>query len=185
MKKQILLIAAALLLGMTACQKENINVIDNNQAESTMVKSTADLIGTEWTFTMNLLDSVEFDFGGCGLDSIPGLNLEIQLGLNFDSTYAHITFPEDAIVLSLGQIDGEYTMEEIESMNFAYVYDPTTLTGSLTANTFNDNGDPATYQIPFTYDPATDAIIIEMNIEYYFDEDDVTTIQIVFHRNTL
>ena len=46
MKKQIVLIAAALLLCMTACKKETITPMENHQPEVTLVKSTADLIGT-------------------------------------------------------------------------------------------------------------------------------------------
>ncbi|MBR1834246.1 MAG: hypothetical protein IJ785_01875 [Bacteroidales bacterium] len=197
MKKQILLIAAALLLGVTACQKEDIAPMNNHQSDNIMVKSTADLIGTEWTLTMNLFDSVEFIGGGCGFfgggcgfpeddfnwDSIMGLDMQLQLGLSFDSTYAHISFPDDVTVLTFAEVDGEYTLEEIESMNFAYSYDPTTLTGSLTANTIDENGNPDTYQIPFTYDTTTDAIIINMEFAYGFSEDDTMTYQLVFHRN--
>jgi hypothetical protein len=74
-------------------------------------------------------------------------------------------------------------MEEIESMNFAYAYDPTTQTGSLTANTFDDNGNPDTMQIPFNYDTTTDAILIDLHFAYGFDESDTVTYQLVFHRN--
>jgi len=184
MKKQILLVAAALLLGMTACQKDEIAPINgnNHENENVLVKSTEDLIGTEWTYTMNLLDSIFID-GGCGWDSIAGLNLQLQFGLNFDSTYAHLTFPEDVTVLSAGEVDGEFSLEEIESLDFGYTYDPTTHTGYLTANTVDEDGNPDTLQIAFTYDTTTDAIVIDLNIVYGFDEDEDVTLQLVFHRN--
>lgn len=181
MKKSILLIAAALLLSMTACQKENITPINSNNnytEDNVLVKSTDDLIGTDWIFTMNLLDSLFID-GGCGWDSISGLSLQLDFGLTFDSTYAHISFPEDVTVI----VVGEYSTDEIESMDFAYTYDPTTQTGAFTANTVDEDGNPDTFQIPFSYDTTTDAIIVNLQIAYGFDEDDMTTLQLVFHRN--
>lgn len=184
MKKQIVLIAAALLLCMTACKKETITPMENHQPEVTLVKSTADLIGTEWTLTLDLSDSIYVYDGGCGwTDSIMSQYLQFEFGLNFDSTYAHISFPDNVTVLSLGEVDGEYSMEEIESMNFAYTYDPATHTGSLTANTLDDNGNPDTFQIPFTYDTTTDAIIINMAFAYAENEDETISFQLVFHRN--
>ena len=186
MKKSILLIAAAMLLSMTACQKEDISPINNTtntfQDDNVLVKSTADLIGTDWTFTLNLLDSM-FVSDSCGWDSIMGSSFQLNFGLNFDSTYAHLSFPDEVVVMSMVETDGQYSMEEIESMNFAYAYDPTTQTGSLTANTFDDNGNPDTMQIPFNYDTTTDAILIDLHIAYGFDESDTVTYQLVFHRN--
>ena len=184
MKKQIVLIAAALLLCMTACKKETITPMNNHQPETTLVKSTADLIGTEWTLTLDLSDSLYINDGGCGwADSIKSQLLQLEFGLTFDSTYAHITFPDNVTVLSLGEVDGEYTMEEIESMDFAYTYDPTTHTCSLTANTLDEDGNPDTYQIPFTYDTTTDAIIINMTFAFEDSEDNTISFQLVFHRN--
>lgn len=176
MKKQILLVAAALLLGMTACQKEEqiVPINDGNDTnENVLVKSVSDLIGTDWTYTIN--DTIPY---GCDT-----LILDFEFGLSFDSSYAHLTFPENVVVLNLEQDGDEFGLQEIQNMDFAYSYDPTTQTGALTANTFDDDGDPTTCQIPFTYDTTTDAIIIVLHIADEGDEDNAYAFQLVFHRN--
>ena len=179
MKKQILLIAAALLLGMTACQKEEQIVPingGNDVNENVMVKSAADLIGTDWTYTIN--DTITLGDYGC--DSIV---LNFEFGLSFDSSYAHLTFPENVVVFDLVENGSEYSLQEVQSMNFAYTYDPTTQTGALTANALDDDGEPTTCQIPFTYNTTTDAITIVLHIANDGDEDDTFAYQLVFHRD--
>ncbi len=181
MKKQLFLIAAALLLGMTACQKEEQIVPINggsNTNENVMVKSVADLIGTNWTYVMN--DTITFDDLGC--DSIDGIVLNFEFGLSFDSSYAHLSFPENVVAFNLMEDGGEYGLQEVAAMNFAYTYDPTTQTGALTANAMDDNGNPTTCQIPFTYDTTTDAITIVLHIADEGDEDNAYAFQLVFNR---
>ena len=126
MKKQLFLIAATLMLGMTACQKEEQIVPingGNDTNENVMVKSAADLIGTDWTYTYN--DTITFGDTGC--DSIDGIVLNFQFGLSFDSSYAHLTFPENVIAFDLMADGDEYGLQEVANMNFAYTYDPTLL----------------------------------------------------------
>ena len=182
MKKQILLIAAALLLGMTACQKEEqiVPINGNNSTnENVMIKSVSDLIGTNWTYTIN--DTLTFD--GLGCDSIEGIVLNFQFGLSFDSNYAHLLFPENVVAFDLMQDGDEYGLQEVANMNFAYSYDPTTHTGALTANAMDNDGNPTTCQIPFTYDTPTDAITIVLHIADEGDEDNTFAYQLVFHRD--
>ena len=181
MKKQILLIAAALLLGMTACQKEEQIVPingGNDINENVMVKSAADLIGTNWTYVMN--DTISF--GDLGCDSIDGIILNFAFGLSFDSRYAHLSFPENVIAFDLMADGDEYGLQEVSNMNFAYTYDPTTQTGALTANAFDEDGEPSTCQIPFTYDNTTDAITIVLHIADEGDEDNTYAFPLVFTR---
>ena len=93
MKKNFFAFAAAvLMLGMTACQKEDDNTIANPETGNTlMVKSVADLAGTEWTYTLSFSDIIGVEMGDCA--EITGLDL--QFGLNFDNSYAHLVFPEN------------------------------------------------------------------------------------------
>ena len=181
MKKQFLLIAAALLLGMTACQKEEqiVPINGNNDVEENiMVKSVADLIGTDWTYVMN--DTISLGDFGC--DSIDGIILNFEFGLSFASSYAHLSFPENVVVFNLMAGDDEYGLQEVANMDFAYTYDPTTQTGALTANAFDVDGEPSTCQIPFTYDTATDAITIVLHIADEGDEDNTYAFPLVFTR---
>ena len=77
----------------------------------------------------------------------------------------------------------EYGLQEVANMNFAYSYDPTTHTGALTANAMDNDGNPTTCQIPFTYDTTTDAITIVLHIADEGDEDNTFAYQLVFHRD--
>ena len=180
MKKQFFLIAAALLLGMTACQKEEqiVPINGNDIEENVMVKSAADLIGTNWTYVMN--DTISL--GDLGCDSIDGIVLNFEFGLSFDSSYAHLTFPENVVVFNLMADGDEYGMQEVASMDFAYTYDPTTQTGALTANAFDEDGEPSTCQIPFTYNTTSDAITIVLHIADEGDEDNTYAFPLVFTR---
>jgi hypothetical protein len=180
MKKQFFLIAAALLLGMTACQKEEqiIPINGNDIEENVMVKSAADLIGTNWTYVMN--DTISLGDFGC--DSVDGIVLNFEFGLSFDSSYAHLTFPENVVAFNLMADGDEYGLQEVASMDFAYTYDPTTQTGALTANAFDEDGEPSTCQIPFTYNTTSDAITIVLHIADEGDEDNTYAFPLVFTR---
>ena len=180
MKKQFFLIAAALLLGMTACQKEEqiVPINGNDIEENVMVKSAADLIGTNWTYVMN--DTISFGDFGC--DSTEGIILNFEFGLSFDSNYAHLTFPENVVATDLMADGDDFGLQEVANMNFAYTYDPTTQTGALTANAMDEDGEPATCQIPFTYNTTTDAITIVLHMADEGDEDNTYAYPLVFTR---
>lgn len=180
MKKQFFLITAALLLGMTACQKEEqiVPINGNDIEENVMVKSAADLIGTNWTYVMN--DTISLGDFGC--DSVDGIVLNFEFGLSFDSSYAHLTFPENVVAFNLMADGDEYGLQEVASMDFAYTYDPTTQTGALTANAFDEDGEPSTCQIPFTYNTTSDAITIVLHIADEGDEDNTYAFPLVFTR---
>ncbi|MBO4599655.1 MAG: hypothetical protein J5641_02840 [Bacteroidales bacterium] len=178
MKKLVLLVTAALLLGMASCQKEDvvtpINGTETPSTDQPMVKSVADLIGTDWTFSYT--DTIDLTEYGCN-DS---LILSLTFGLSFDSTYAHLSFPENVVAMNVVEDGDEYSVDEVENMQYAYSYDPTTHTGALTATDL----DGSTFQIPFTYDETTDAIVIVMHLADEGDEENAVPFQLVFHRNT-
>ncbi|MBQ6069945.1 MAG: hypothetical protein IJK84_10625 [Bacteroidales bacterium] len=184
MKKQIILVAAALLLGMTACQKEeNILPINNgsDNYETALVKSVSDLIGTDWTYTYN--DTLAIPGYEC--DSIEGLILNFSFGLSFDSSYAHLTFPENVVAMGIVETStaGMYDLQEISQMDFAYTYDPTTHTGTLVATVYDYDGSHATYELPFEYDTTTDAITVTFSLAFEGDTENSFPFEMVFHRN--
>lgn len=175
MKKNIFALAAAvLMLGMTACQKEDdTNIAGNPTTENTlMVKSVADLVGTEWTYTLSFSDIIGVEMGDCA--EITGLDL--QFGLNFDNIYAHLVFPENVTGLNLVEDGDEYTMEEIQGLDYNYSYDAATQTGALSGANLVD------IEIPFRYDEASDAIIVEFAVAFDEDETNAVPVQLVFHR---
>lgn len=179
MKKRVLFVAiATLALAMTACsEKENFANTGNEATESyALVKSTADLIGTEWTYS---IDTVYAEYDG---DTI-AVPLDMQFGLSFDSTYAHLSFPDNLTVLNYVAANGGYTLQEVQEMQYAYNYDAATHTGTLTADTYDDNGNPDTYQINFTYDIASDAIIVELQVAYEDTPNNINTCYLIFHRD--
>ena len=161
MKKSIILAAAAaMILGLASCTDEPIIPGNGNEViDNPMVKSTADLIGTEWTYTLEL-NPIEF------IEDT--LNLTFEFGLNFDEEYAHLTFPENVTFLSASD---DYTLEEIESMNFNYTYDLATTSGALITSEL---------EIPFRYNAAEDAILIDMGLEEPTGE--TSNFTIAFHR---
>ena len=184
MKKNIFFAAvAAVALAFTACTDEPI-IIDGNgttPVASTGIKSAADLIGTEWTYTMD--DMVFVDDMGDTLAVLP--LSDIVYGLNFDSSYAHFTFPQEVMVIQAGMdANGMPTMEELQELAYVYTYNPATLTGALTATAYDDNDQPIAVEIPFTYDVATDGIIIDL--DYAFEgmdmEGNPISLRLVFHR---
>lgn len=178
MKKNIFALAAAvLMLGMTACQKEDdTNIAGNPTTENTlMVKSEADLVGTEWTYTLSFSDIIGVEMGDCA--EITGLDL--QFGLNFDNSYAHLVFPENVTGLNLVEDGDEYTMEEIQGLDYNYSYDAATQTGALSGANLVD------IEIPFRYDEASDAIIVEFAVAFDEDETNAVPVQLVFHRTVV
>ena len=185
MKKSIFALAAAvLMLGMTACQKDEIidngNVVTPGNASNPRVKSAADLIGTEWEYTLDLsagMDSADIAFLYECMDSADvAALLSMTFGLNFDSTYAHLTFPEDVTGLNVVENGEDYTVEEIQEMAYTYTYNGTTQTGTLSGGNFGD------LVIPFTYDTTNDQITIDMMVAEEGNEANATPWTLVFSR---
>ena len=189
MKKNIFaIVVAAMALFMTSCDKTPITP-DNGGNVNTQprVMVTSDLIGTDWTtaLTLNdLLTSMGIDLSGIVCSDSNDLNAEVMgININFDDQYAHITFSDNVVVLNAMEMNGEYTMEEIEQMDLAYVYDGTTHTGTLTAVGTDENGDPIDYQINFTYSDNDDTITI--NFQFTDENDAVINFPMVFQRNAV
>lgn len=189
MKKKLFIIAAAaMLLGMTACQKEEITPNNpGNNVTTTLVKSTSDLINTNWTANVDLNDLLYamtgMNLSDFGCDTVIGFDSAMVFHIEFDSNYAHLTFSENMVVTNVTEIDGEYSIEQIEQMNFAYVYDPATHSGTLTAVGVDENNNPINYQIAFTYSETDDAITINLLFTNAEDEDTTISFPLVFHRD--
>lgn len=188
MKKNIFAIAfIAMALCFTSCQKEDPTPDANGPAGTPRVTTTSDLMGTDWTATLPLGDLINamtgMNLSDYGCQFPEGFDSTLVFHLNFDDEYAHFTFGDNMSVVNVAEVAGEYTSEEIEQMNLAYVYDGTTHTGTLTAVGTDENGDPINYQIVFTYDDNTDTITI--NLQFANAEDENTTISfpLVFHRD--
>ena len=187
MKKTLLIMAMfAIALCLNSCDREEVNPENSEITQSTArVTSTADLVGTNWTANIYLDDLYYAMTGehigdyGCGYDD--ALNSPLVFHLNFGTDFAHLTFADDISVLQVAEVAGEYTLEEIQQMDLAYVYDPSTHTGTLTAVGLDDNGAPINYQLSFTYDDNADEITIILPIA---DENDVpVNFPAVFHRD--
>ena len=185
MKKNIFtLFAAAALLtfGMTSCEKEdNSNPVVNPSNENARVKSVADLVGTNWEYTLSLgtIDTAELIAMGYDTADLADFAdmLSFTFGLNFDANYAHLTFPEDVIGLNAVAVDEDnYTLEEITEMAYTYTYDPATHTGTLTGGNLDD------LVLDFTYDVATDGIIFNMLFADEGNEANAVPFQLVFSR---
>lgn len=177
MKKNILIAAvAALTLSLTACQKEDINPIDNGGEINTgaRVKTTSDLIGTNWTYTMD--DIVFTDEMGDTL-TIPSIGDLFYL--NFDADYAHFTFSD--MVEAWGMSADGMSMEQISGVDYEYNYDGTTHTGSLVGTAEDENGNEVTSQLEFTYNDATDEITFLLPMAFDGDTT-VVDVPVVFHR---
>ena len=187
MKKNIFaIVVAAMALFMTSCDKTPITPVNGeNDGAKPRVAVTADLIGTDWTasLTLNdLLTGMGVDLSGIVCSDSNDLNAEAMgININFDDQYAHITFSDNVVVLNAMEMNGEYTMEEIEQMDLAYVYDASTHTGTLTAVGTDENGDPINYQINFTYSDNDDTITI--NFQFTDENDAVINFPMVFQRN--
>ena len=173
MKKNIFAIAAAAILaiGMTACEPETIVPGENNapQTSNTRVKSTADLIGTNWTYTMDSLVAVD-PYG----DTITIPSLGDLFYLNFDADYAHFTFSD---MVEAWGLDANDMMQQITGIDFEYSYDGTTHTGTL--NGEDEEGNPA--NLTFTYSDANDDITFILPMAFDGDTT-VVDMPVVFHR---
>ena len=182
MKKFFFIAAAALAFGMTSCTDDfdYTEIIDNGEGieTSSIVKSTADLVGTQWNYTME--DITFVDENGDTVALIP--MSDMTFGLNFDATVAHLTFPENVAMLTFTENNGEYTMEEVAGMDFAYNYEMATTSGTLTATGTDITGEALDFEIPFTYDETNDAITVVMPVAYDGDEENPTNLEIVFTR---
>ena len=190
MKKNIFVIAiAALALCMASCQKDPITPNGNgeNPVNTPKVTVTSDLIGTDWTATL-ALDDLIYAMTGMNLSDYgcqfpEGFDSNMLFHISFDNEYAHITFSDNISVVNVAELAGEYTMEEIEQMDLAYVYNGATHTGTLTAVGTDENGDPIDYQITFTYDDDDDTITINLQFANAEDEDTTINFPLVFTRD--
>ncbi len=180
MKKNIIIAAAAILaIGLTACEPEIITPGDNvNPGNSTaLVKSTADLHNTDWTYTVTYSEFLS-QMVGIDLSCVEGFEDEtMAFGLTFDGTYAHFTFPENVMVLG----GDEGIMEQISSVSYEYYYDGTTHTGYLDGVADPEDED-APAHLQFTYDDATDVITFNLNL-FYADDETPVTLTLNFSRN--
>ena len=186
MKKSIILIAAAALLSMTACQKENIvpgnNVTPSNNVtpgnggnNGAKVQTTADLDNTDWTYTMTYSEFLS----NLGIDTTCMSGIEddtMSFNLNFDGEYAHFSFPSN--IMAFGGEEG--VLEQITGVSYEYSYDGTTHTGYLDGVADDEEENPG--QLQFTYDDATDVITFVLNLFYAEDETPVT-LTLNFARN--
>lgn len=190
MKKSIILIAAAALLSMTACQKENIvpgnNVTPSNNVtpgnggnNGAKVQTTADLDNTSWSYTTTLAELIANVMPGADTCYLGGMGDENYVfGLTFDGQYAHFSFPEN--VVALGGEEG--MMEQITAVSYEYEYDGASHTGLLTVAAEDMDGEETIAPLEFTYDDATD--VITFNLPMFTPEDGTpVTITLNFARN--
>lgn len=188
MKKKFFVFAvAAMALCMASCQKENI-IFEENTGAKPKVTVTSDLSNTNWTAALSMADlltAMGMNVSDFGCNDPAELGAPMMFYLNFDSQYAHITFGDDITVLNVGEVNGEYTLEEIQQMDLAYVYDGATHTGTLTAVGTDENGDPINYQIVFTYDDNTDTITFNFEFADGEDENTTFTFPLVFLRDAV
>ena len=164
MKRNIFVIAAAaLVLCMAACQKEEnlVSENSNNDATNVRVKSTSDLHNTNWSYSVtyseflsNLFGSDRSCVGECEDDTL-------TFGLNFDGTYAHFSFPSNIEAYG-GDENG---LQQIYGVSYTYSYDGATHTGYLDG-VAEDENDTVSAQLQFTYDDTADAITFVLPMEF-------------------
>jgi hypothetical protein len=193
MKKNIFAIAlVAIALCFGSCAKEIISGNEENPVNpvnTAKVQQTSDLINTDWTAVFSLGDFLYamtgMNLSDYGCQFPEGFDSTMIYHINFDQNFAHITFSDNITIVNVAEVAGEYTMEEIEQMDLAYVYDMATHTGTLTAVGTDENGNPIDYQLIFTYDDNTDTFTI--NLQFANAEDENTTINfpVVFHRDAV
>ena len=181
MKKNILIAAvAALTLSFTACQKDDVNPVDNggDVNPNARVKTTADLHNTDWTYSVTTTELVNALMG----TNVPCMDSTAEetytFGLNFDGQYAHFSFPEN--VMAFGGDEGE--LDQISGVSYEYEYDGTTHTGYLTVAAEDMDGDETIAPLQFTYDDATDVITFNLPL-FYADDNTPLTLTLNFHRN--
>lgn len=177
MKKNILILAAAALFafGMTSCTDEPIVTNgDSPVVNNPRVKTTADLIGTNWTYTMDSLVAVD-PYG----DTITIPSLGDLFYLNFDADYAHFTFSD--MVEAWGMSADGMSMEQISGVDYEYSYDGATHTGNLIGTYEEEDGTETTSHLVFTYSDANDDITFILPMAYEGDTT-VVNVPVVFHR---
>ena len=166
MKKNIFIVAiATLALAMTACQKEDIVTPGNNVTPGTetpttpMVKTTADLHNTNWTYTVTFSEFLS-NMSDIDLSCMEGFEDDtMSFGLNFDGVYAHFTFPENVMAVA----GAEGVMEQISSISYSYSYDGASHTGHL-IGVVDDEDEDTPGDLLFTYDDATDVITFNVSL---------------------
>lgn len=180
MKKTLFIAAVAVLtLSFTACQKDDVNPVDNGGVNNNArVKSTSDLHNTDWTYTVTSTELLNNLLG----TNMPCMDSSAEetytFGLNFDGQYAHFSFPEN--VMAFGGGEGE--LEQITGVSYEYTYDGTTHTGYLTVAAEDMDGDETIAPLEFTYDDATDVITFNLNL-FYVDDETPLTLTLNFSRN--
>ena len=182
MKKNILIAAvAALVLSLTACQKDVVNPINENGGQvptQARVKSTSDLHNTNWTYSVTTTELIN-NLMGTDYPCMDSTAEETYtFGLNFDGQYAHFSFPEN--VMAFGGDEGE--LDQISGVSYEYEYDGTTHTGYLTVAAEDMDGDETIAPLQFTYDDATDVITFNLPL-FYADDNTPLTLTLNFHRN--
>lgn len=180
MKKNILIAAvAALTLSLTACQKDDVNPVNNGGVNTNvLVKSTSDLHNTDWTYTVTSTELLNNLLG----TNMPCMDSSAEetytFGLNFDGTHAHFSFPEN--VMAFGGDEGE--LNQITGVSYEYEYEGATHTGHLTVAAEDMDGDETIAPLQFTYDDATDVITFNLPL-FYADDNTPLTLTLNFHRN--
>ena len=107
MKKNILIAAvAALVLSLTACQKDNVNPENENGGQvqtQARVKSTADLHNTNWTYSVTTTELINNLLGTNYPCTDSASEETYEVGLEFDGTYvqAYAASPDFEGKLSL------------------------------------------------------------------------------------
>ncbi len=177
MKKNIIFAAmAAVALTFTACTDEPVVVNGETPvASNALVKTTADLIGTNWTYTM---DEVVFTDEMGDTLTIPSIGDLFYL--NFDANYAHFTFSD--MVEAWGMSADGMNMEQISGVDYEYNYEGATHTGNLIGTYEEEDGTETTSHLVFTYNDATDEITFVLPMAFEGDTT-VVDVPVVFHRS--
>ena len=173
MKKNIFFVAfAAFALCLASCQKDEVNPVNGGQVNTNArVKSTSDLHNTDWTCSMTFNQILSMM--GADTTCIPDFGGETyDLGLNFDGSFAHFSFPEN--IEAYGLNEDQTGMAQIFGVSYEYSYDGATHTGYLVCNTLDENENEVPGQLQFTYDDATDAI--NFNLELYYASEDMDSV---------
>ena len=182
MKKNIIIIAAAAMLSLTACQKEDIvnngaNVTPVNSGNNAAkVQTTSDLHNTDWTCTVTYTEFLS----NLGIDTTCMSGIEndtMSFDLNFDGQYAHFTFPDNVMAFA-----GEGEMTQIYGVSYTYTDDGASHTGYLDGVAEDEEGEETAAELQFTYDDATD--VITFNLPMFRPEDGTpVTLTLNFARN--
>ena len=142
------------------------------------VKSTSDLHGTDWTYSVTYSEFLS-NMMGFDPSCMEGFEDEtMTFGLNFDGTYAHFSFPDN--IEAYGGEEG--TLEQIYGVSYTYSYDGSTHTGYLDGVAEDNNGNDVPAKLKFTYNDITDAITFVLPM-FYADDNTPVNLTLVFKRN--